>query len=94
MPASDAAIPGIESKPEQIRQNQFTFDDDPTGARCPFGAHVRRANPRNADYPGRPTGLKKLITMLGFGPRGFRDDLMSSVRFHRILRRGREYGRD
>jgi len=30
--------------------------------------------------------------MLGFGPNGFRDDLMSSVRFHRILRRGREYG--
>ncbi len=25
-------------------------------------------------------------------PKGFRDDLMSSVRFHRILRRGREYG--
>ncbi len=36
--------------------------------------------------------MKKLITMLGFGPNGFRDDLMSSVRFHRILRRGREYG--
>jgi len=32
--------------------------------------------------------------MLGFGPNGFRDDLMSSVRFHRILRRGREYGRE
>jgi deferrochelatase/peroxidase EfeB len=30
--------------------------------------------------------------VLGFGPQGFRDDLMSSVRFHRILRRGREYG--
>ncbi len=30
--------------------------------------------------------------MLGFGPGGFRDDLMSPVRFHRILRRGREYG--
>jgi deferrochelatase/peroxidase EfeB len=30
--------------------------------------------------------------MLGLGPRGFRDDLMSSVRFHRILRRGREFG--
>jgi deferrochelatase/peroxidase EfeB len=50
--------------------------------------HVRRY----ADYPGRPTGLAKLVTMLGFGPSGFRDDLMSSVRFHRILRRGREYG--
>ena len=32
--------------------------------------------------------------MLGFGPKGFRDDLMSPVRFHRILRRGREYGRE
>jgi hypothetical protein len=30
--------------------------------------------------------------MLGFGPKGFYDDLISSVRFHRILRRGREYG--
>jgi hypothetical protein len=30
--------------------------------------------------------------MLGFGPKGFRDDLMSPVRFHRVLRRGREYG--
>jgi deferrochelatase/peroxidase EfeB len=30
--------------------------------------------------------------MAGFGPKGFRDDLMSPVRFHRILRRGREYG--
>lgn len=88
-----APIPGVEPKGDQARQNQFTFDSDPTGSRCPFGAHIRRANPRNADYPGRPASLlKKLITMLGFGPRGFRDDLMSSVRFHRILRRGREYG--
>ena len=30
--------------------------------------------------------------MVGFGPKGFYDDLTSSVRFHRILRRGREYG--
>ena len=30
--------------------------------------------------------------MLGFGQRGFRDDAMSFVRFHRILLRGREYG--
>jgi len=95
VPVQDTPIPGVEQKPEQIRQNQFTFDQDPAGSRCPFGAHVRRANPRNPDYPGRPTSLlKKLVTMLGFGPRGFRDDLMSSVRFHRILRRGREYGRE
>jgi deferrochelatase/peroxidase EfeB len=32
------------------------------------------------------------MAALGLGPKEFRDDLMSSVRFHRILRRGREYG--
>jgi deferrochelatase/peroxidase EfeB len=91
VPLQERAIPGIET--DEIRKNQFTFDKDPSGRRCPFGAHVRRANPRNADYPGRPTDLlAKVITMLGFGPKGFRDDLTSSVRFHRILRRGREYG--
>ena len=26
--------------------NDFTYDDDPAGARCPIGAHVRRMNPR------------------------------------------------
>jgi deferrochelatase/peroxidase EfeB len=92
VPIQQQAIPGIGPQPEQIGKNQFTFDQDPTGVRCPFGAHVRRANPRNTDYPGRPTGLGRLVAALGFGPNGFRDDLMSSVRFHRIVRRGREYG--
>ncbi|MBV9391546.1 MAG: peroxidase [Verrucomicrobia bacterium] len=86
-----AKIPGITGKSET--QNRFTYDQDPTGTRCPFGAHVRRANPRNTDFPKRPKNLlSQLITMLGFGPGGFRDDLISSVRFHRIARRGREYG--
>jgi Dyp-type peroxidase family len=93
VPIQDAPIPGVGNDPEEVRMNQFTFDSDPAGARCPFGSHLRRANPRNADYPQRPASLlHKLITMLGFGPRGFRDDLMSPVRFHRILRRGRKYG--
>jgi deferrochelatase/peroxidase EfeB len=90
--SQEKSIEGVGSDPDDVCLNQFTFAKDPAGALCPFGAHVHRANPRNADYPGRPTGLDKLITMLGFGPRGFRDDLMSPVRFHRILRRGREYG--
>src|SRR5260370_28124553 len=41
------AIPGIGPHPDPIHHNQFTSDQDPTGGRCPFGAHVRRANPRN-----------------------------------------------
>jgi Dyp-type peroxidase family len=92
VPIQEEAIPGIGSEPKEVRRNRFTYDKDPAGVGCPFGAHLRRANPRNADYPGRPSGLARLITLLGFGPRGFRDDLMSSVRFHRILRRGREFG--
>jgi deferrochelatase/peroxidase EfeB len=92
-PIQEQLIPGIETKPGQKEQNRFTFDQDPTGGRCPFGAHIRRANPRNTDFPNRPSDeLTKLITMAGFGPKGFRDDLTSSVRFHRIVRRGREYG--
>jgi deferrochelatase/peroxidase EfeB len=92
VPMQEQPIPGIGPHPEQLRLNHFTFARDPMGASCAFGSHVRRENPRNTDYPGRPTGLAKLMTMLGFGPGGFRDDLMSPVRFHRILRRGREYG--
>jgi deferrochelatase/peroxidase EfeB len=92
VPVQQEEIPGIGPSPREARQNRFTYDEDPAGMRCPFGAHLRRANPRNGDYPGRPSRLARLITLLGFGPRNFRDDLMSSVRFHRILRRGREFG--
>lgn len=91
VPIQDHPIPGMD--PGSVKQNQFTYQSDPAGARCPFGAHIRRANPRNSDFPERRLGaLRKLIIMLGFGPKGFYDDLTSSVRFHRILRRGREYG--
>jgi Dyp-type peroxidase family len=92
-PIQEHPIPGIEAKAGKKEQNRFTFDKDPEGSRCPFGAHVRRVNPRNTDFPNRPGNIfTKLITMLGFGPKGYRDDLTSSVRFHRIVRRGREYG--
>jgi deferrochelatase/peroxidase EfeB len=91
VPIQEQPIPGMDRG--SVKQNQFTYQSDPAGALCPFGAHIRRANPRNSDFPvPRLNALRKLIVMLGFGPRGFYDDLTSSVRFHRILRRGREYG--
>jgi len=91
VPIQAGPIPGID--PRTAPQNQFTYESDPVGGQCPFGAHVRRTNPRNSDFPGRRlSALRKLIVMLGFGPKGFYEDITSSVRFHRILRRGREYG--
>ena len=73
--------------------NQFNYDADANGTRCPFGAHIRRANPRNADFPAGTTGVvSELLHDLGFTSLGVREDVMSSTRFHRLLRRGREYG--
>ena len=73
--------------------NGFTFDGDPAGLRCPVGAHIRRANPRNADLPAGTQGLvSRALRTLGFDAAALHEDAVASVRFHRILRRGREYG--
>jgi deferrochelatase/peroxidase EfeB len=90
-PPSANSIVGVD--PEDAPLNQFTFDADPNGTRCPVGAHIRRANPRNADLPAGTAGLlSRLWHTLGFGLKDLRDDVIASVRFHRLLRRGREYG--
>ncbi|MDX1489903.1 MAG: Dyp-type peroxidase [Pseudohongiellaceae bacterium] len=42
----DKADPTISGNPDLI--NDFKYGDDPEGFKCPIGAHVRRANPRDA----------------------------------------------
>jgi deferrochelatase/peroxidase EfeB len=89
-----APIAGVEPDAAARAQNGFTFDDDPAGVRCPVGAHIRRANPRNADLPPGTRGLiSRAVHMLGFDGGALHADAVASVRFHRVLRRGREYGR-
>jgi deferrochelatase/peroxidase EfeB len=84
----DEAIDG-ESDP----RNTFTYRGDAAGLRCPIGAHIRRSNPRNADLPpGEPGFISWAMRTLGFDAEGLANDLVSSTRFHRLLRRGREYG--
>ena len=93
VPLQNNPIDGIGKEEKDRAYNQFTYDSDPDGVRCPFGAHIRRANPRNADFPNRVKGrISHLIQTLGFGRKNIRDDLMSPTRFHRLIRRGREYG--
>lgn len=84
-------IPGIE--PKDRGQNGFTFMQDKSGQHCPFGAHIRRANPRTGDFPdGRQGIIAKLIAIFGLSGTA-EDDTIASSRFHRLIRRGREYGR-
>jgi len=92
-PLSPEAIAGIGKRANDPQLNMFTYNMDVAGTYCPYGAHVRRANPRNADILGARQGLlSTLIRTLGFGDKNIRYDLIASTRFHRILRRGREYG--
>jgi Dyp-type peroxidase family len=91
--ASRDPMRGVGPASQDIRQNGFTFDADPEGLACPFGAHIRRANPRTADLPGGRQGpVSWLLHTLGLKRGAPRDDLISSSRLHRIIRRGRPYG--
>ncbi|MET0342635.1 MAG: peroxidase [Polyangiales bacterium] len=55
----------------------FDYDDDQAGARCPMGAHIRRAHPRSALAFGDPEAFET-------------PDALSNRR--RIIRRGLPYG--
>jgi len=95
------AIDGVADQADQEKRmedrgrNQFTYEVDPHGTACPFGAHIRRANPRNADLPWGARGpISQLMRVLGFSGKDPHSDLIASTRFHRILRRGREYGKE
>lgn len=86
-------IQGINEKGIKTSLNQFDYDDDPDGQKCPIGSHIRRSNPRNGDFPPGVSGLvSRLIRILGFGRKYPGEDLIASTRFHRLLRRGRSYG--
>jgi deferrochelatase/peroxidase EfeB len=91
VPLSDQLIEGI--KPKDARDNNFTYLADRAGIGCPLGSHIRRTNPRTADMPPDATSApRRLIRALGFPQEDLREDIISSARFHRLLRRGREYG--
>jgi Dyp-type peroxidase family len=53
--------PGLPDDPDAI--NDFSFADDPLGLRCPLGAHIRRAHPRDAEgfFDGRLTNRHRII---------------------------------
>ena len=68
--------------PQFAGRNGFMFEGaDPRGTSCPFGAHIRRANPRDSQFePWRETGAKDADKALADNDR------------RRMLRRGRAFG--
>jgi len=93
LPLLPEPIRGVGPDADDDRLNRFTYDADRDGRVCPLGAHVRRANPRTGDMPGGRMGkLGQLLCLAGFGGHA-QADIVAASRFHRLLRRGREYGR-
>ena len=47
---------------DPLRNNNFSYGDDPRGVRTPLGAHVRRVNPRDA-VDGTGTRLHHILRL-------------------------------
>jgi deferrochelatase/peroxidase EfeB len=76
---NQTASPQEQTRFEELRMQLFAFDygGDTSGARCPFGSHTRRTNPRSA---------------LEFGKTSAFDVPGALSNRRRILRRGLPYG--
>jgi deferrochelatase/peroxidase EfeB len=85
----DADLEAADLRGKDKLLADFTFDDDMSGAKCPFSAHVRRINPRaSLEFtrdPTDPPGSMK-IKKDAFDTPG------ALTNRRRILRRGLPYG--
>ncbi len=80
--------PGTVRLASEKPDNDFLFGtEDPTGLRCPFGAHVRRANPRDNLIPHLPQTQSAILNILNPNL----PSQLSITNRHRIMRVGRPY---
>ncbi|MBA2429214.1 MAG: Dyp-type peroxidase [Thermoleophilaceae bacterium] len=64
----DGPDPSLVADPD--RNNDFRYADDPEGLRCPVGAHVRRANPRESmPFQGKLVNRHRILRRgITYGP--------------------------
>ncbi|MGH9222962.1 MAG: Dyp-type peroxidase [Acidimicrobiales bacterium] len=57
----DKPDPYIAGNPDRV--NDFRYEDDPDGVKCPLGAHVRRTNPRDNDgmFGGKLSNRHRIV---------------------------------
>lgn len=61
-PTADSTVPDAQL-------NNFEYSGDPEGRRCPFGAHIRRANPRDDSVASDAAGKHRIIRRgMPYGP--------------------------
>lgn len=64
--APDGDDPTLGADPQ--RNNAFLYGDDPRGLKCPFGAHARRMNPRDATVIGEVRLHRIIRRGTSYGP--------------------------
>jgi Dyp-type peroxidase family len=76
-PGGAPLMTSATDRPEHATDNKFMYESDRAGLRCPHGAHIRRASPRD------------VLAVEDRGP----DTSILMVRKHQMIRRGRPFGR-
>ncbi|WP_295393098.1 hypothetical protein [uncultured Thiodictyon sp.] len=87
--AFDAQLAAADPQGQDALLSSFTYDDDMSGGRCPFSAHIRRINPRaSLEFTRDPTDVPGSLKV----SKDAFDTPGALTNRRRILRRGLPYG--